>query len=637
MAGKSYIAVRRAFFPPSLALPMLGTLVAGLILAAANASAAIESRPPALAPTVAPVVAENSPANSPEDNSAKTNGVPAVLSATDQAIYRRIFALQKDGRWKQADRQIAKLENRILMGHVLFQRYMHPTKYRSHFKELSRWLAKYSDQPGASRIYRLALQRRPAGAKRPKRPRGGYLAGYGDSEGRTIVAPYRDKRSRSTAQARQARALQRQIVGLVRRNAITSALRILRRKHTRKLLNAVEYDEMQWRIAAGYFFNGKDEKAYSLASASAARSRRYVEIADWTAGLAAWRLGKMEPARKHFEALARSKTASPWNVAAGAYWAARVQLVTNRPQNVTEMLEIAASHPRTFYGLLASRLIAREIGFRWDTPAVKPDSLSNEEQSTAIRRIIALHEVGLMDLAEREIRNLYPNVDKPSRVALLGLAERLGLAGAAMRLGVEWRNRQGEYIDSALYPVPRWKPEEGFSVDRALVYAFMRRESGFNARARSPMGARGLMQLMPRTASYVAGDRSLRRENRKRLYEPALNMSLGQRYLAYLMKNEKINHNLFLLAAAYNSGPGNLNRWLRETRHRQDPLMFIESVPVLETRIFIEKVLTNFWIYRIRLGQDTPSLDAIAAGNWPYYLSLDSKTITVAENVQNRR
>src|SRR3546814_14035015 len=65
----------------------------------------------------------------------------------------------------------------------------------------------------------------------------------------------------------------------------------------------------------------------------------------------------------------------------------------------------------------------------------------------------------------------------------------------------------GGVVDAALYPIPPWQPASGFTVDRALIYAMMRQESGFNTRALSPDGARGLMQLMPRTASYIAQNR----------------------------------------------------------------------------------------------------------------------------------
>jgi soluble lytic murein transglycosylase-like protein len=92
---------------------------------------------------------------------------------------------------------------------------------------------------------------------------------------------------------------------------------------------------------------------------------------------------------------------------------------------------------------------------------------------------------------------------------------------------------------------------------------------------------------------------------------------------------------MFRLVTAYNGGPGNLAKWRRETRFGDDPLLFIESLPARETRDFIERVMANFWIYRHQLGQETPSLDAIAAGEWPSYTSLDGTISAVASDVQN--
>ena len=545
-------------------------------------------------------------------------GVPAVLSAADAVLYRRIFDLQENGEWSRADREIKRLRNPLLMGHVLYQRYMHPTKYRSKYEELHLWLKDYADHPGAARLYALAVKRHIKGWKSPIKPARGFISGNGDSEGRVFVSPFKAKKKRSAAQNKQVRGLQRQMRRLIRRGRPTAAYTILKRKSVKRLFNKVEYDQARWWIAAGYFFAGKDQDAYDLASASAERSRTYVEIADWTAGLAAWRLGKMDEAKAHFEALAHSNTASGWNIAAGAYWAARVQLVTKKPENVTEMLNIAAQHPRTFYGLLSARLLARELDFSWQMPALDPAVRDRVLQLPTVQRAIALQQVGRSELAEKEIRTFYPRAKKEVQAGLLAVAQQINLPAASLRLGVDMRDRLGKHIDSALYPVPHWEPEGGFQVDRALVYAFMRRESGFNAKAKSHVGARGLMQLMPRTASFVAGDKSLRGKNREKLYDPTFNIDLGQQYLAYLLRYEGVNNNLFLLAAAYNGGPGNLKKWLRNMNHQQDPLMFIESIPALETRIFIEKVLTNFWIYRIAAwpGHALPR-SAIAAGKWP--------------------
>ena len=85
-----------------------------------------------------------------------------------------------------------------------------------------------------------------------------------------------------------------------------------------------------------------------------------------------------------------------------------------------------------------------------------------------------------------------------------------------------------------------------------------------------------------------------------------------------------MNKDLFKLATAYNGGPGNLAKWQADMDHRDDPLLFIESLPSRETRFFAERILANLWIYRARLGQKAPSLAALAGGTWPTYLSLDS-------------
>jgi soluble lytic murein transglycosylase-like protein len=90
------------------------------------------------------------------------------------------------------------------------------------------------------------------------------------------------------------------------------------------------------------------------------------------------------------------------------------------------------------------------------------------------------------------------------------------------------------------------------------------------------------------------------------------------------MSERGIQRDLFRTAAAYNAGPGNLRKWERNVPHGNDPLLFIESLPSRETRAFVERILTNLWIYRDRLGQESPSLDDIVAGRWPRYEALDS-------------
>ena len=96
---------------------------------------------------------------------------------------------------------------------------------------------------------------------------------------------------------------------------------------------------------------------------------------------------------------------------------------------------------------------------------------------------------------------------------------------------------------------------------------------------------------------------------------------MGQKYLAYLLDHENVQGDLAQLLAAYNAGPGNLAKWQRKIVHNDDPLLFIEAIPIHETRTFVRRVLAGYWIYSARLGQATPSLDSIAAGRWPLYTS----------------
>jgi len=89
--------------------------------------------------------------------------------------------------------------------------------------------------------------------------------------------------------------------------------------------------------------------------------------------------------------------------------------------------------------------------------------------------------------------------------------------------------------------------------------------------------------------------------------------------LEYLLKLENVSNNLIYLAAAYNGGPGNLKKWKENTNFLNDPLLFMESIPSRETRWFIEKVLTKYWIYQDKNKKELSSLKMLANGKDPLY------------------
>jgi soluble lytic murein transglycosylase-like protein len=277
-------------------------------------------------------------------------------------------------------------------------------------------------------------------------------------------------------------------------------------------------------------------------------------------------------------------------------------------------------------------MLGREMNFRWAVPPLAEGTIKTLSTKPRGRRAMALLQVGENRRAERELRKLSGFADEQMTKGILALASRGNMPSLAVRLDNRLFPNGGGY-DGAAYPVPAWLPNGGFKIDRALIYALVRQESRFNPKAKSWAGARGLMQLMPRTASFVARDRRFHRHSNKRrtLFKPEVNLALGQKYIEILLADKKIKGNLFLMAAAWNGGPGNLNKWRRKTKYMNDPLFFIESIPSRETRIFIEKVVSNLWAYRNRLGQPTPSLDTIAAGRWPVYTALGQEPSEMAE------
>ena len=553
---------------------------------------------------------------------------PHRLSDEDAARYANIFAFQDMGEWKKADHEISRLKDKELMGHVLYQRYMSPT-WHSSYKELKDWLAKYYRQPGARKIYDLAVHRRPKGASYPHHAVTirGVVGGNVDLDKGAPAEPYVSHRHRTAKQRRRLHQISRDIEHDLGRDRPTYALKhYLDTAESKKLFDPVEYDQQRADIAASYFYNHKISKAFELASAAADRSGKNVPLAGWIAGLSAWEQQAYGTAARYFEQTARSSRASSWMVSGGAYWAARAQLRNHHPEKVSYWLHRAADYPRSFYGIIALKALGLgQADYNWTVPKLTEADVHTLLKLPSGRRALALIDADQPEMAKEELMQINPSHNKTLRNAMVALASKAGLPDLAMKLGSRYTTRGGDFYDAALYPVAPWAPPRGFDVDRALVYAFIRQESKFDPSVRNRSGATGLMQLMPHTASHLAGlsRHAFSGSKADKLFDPILNINLGQKYLADLLANRRVNNNLFKLAVAYNAGPGKLGRWERETSYEHDPLLFIESIPVQETREFVERVMANYWIYRQRFDQDTPSLNNVAAGEWPRYVAQD--------------
>ncbi len=551
-----------------------------------------------------------------------SRGLPRVLEDGDVSLYRRIFALQEEGRFDEADRLAGSIRDRRLMGHVQAQRYLHPTAYRSNFYELSVWLERYGDHPYAERIYRLARRRQPGDAEPPRAPLlvpaniGGQMVGNSSF--------YRSPEARTPAQSNRVLGFERKLSKLIRGGELEQAEKALSEDEDREFLDTGELDQLQGSIAQAWYFEKDYKRAYDLAAAAASRSGDLVPVTHWFAGLSAWRLGRWDRASQHFGEVAKSPQASPWLAAGGAYWASRAELRRRDPKSMSRWLKLAADYPRTFYGLIAREALGMRTTFDFSGLDLTRGEVQNLVASPSGGRALALLQVGESERARDELLLVGDWRHGNLGELMVALASRAKLPQLSFTLAHQLSDlrglaRSGRPLLAALYPLPAWQPNGGFAVDRALIYAVMRQESAFDPTAVSHAGARGLMQLMPKTASYIADDPGLKGSRRDNLHDPGLNLRLGQDYLVHLMSLEQVGDHLFRLLAAYNAGPGNLSRWREEADAEEDPLLFIESLPYGETRAYIEKVLANYWIYRKRLGQETPSLTEIANGDWPRY------------------
>ncbi len=564
--------------------------------------------------------------------------ITGIVSETDASRYRVIFNLQKNGDWRASDKIIKTLEDKHLMGHVLAQRYLHPTKYRSRYKELKAWLDDYVDHPYAGRIYKLALKRKPKNWRYPKAPSIPKKSKSYTEKHNLGYAIYRPKKLLNRASRLERRQLSRQMHYYLRKGWTKSYKNLVRSQRAKKLFHPVELDRLKARLGAGYYADGRDQWAYDWSKQALRNSGKYLPEAHWVAALSTWRMEKFDTSRKHFAAVARSIYSSPWLLTAGAFWAARASIKTRKPQLYNEYLRIASAYPKTFYGILARRLLGLEFKYNWTPPPLEKEALVELAAAPGGKRAISLLQIGQDQRAESELKLLFKMAKPELAQAMMAVVDRANMPALAIRIGGMLVASGSSLFDSTAYPSPSFPTKNGGTNHRSLILALIRQESRFNPKAKSRRGARGLLQIMPRTASFLARDRRLRgsKKNRDILFDPETNLLLGQKYIDILMKDKAVKGDLFRMLAAWNGGPGNLNKWNNTVKYNNDPLLFIESIPSKETRIFIERVITNYWIYQDRFSNVNRSLELVVKGQWPSYQSSSGVGVELAEDRKKR-
>ena len=288
------------------------------------------------------------------------------------------------------------------------------------------------------------------------------------------------------------------------------------------------------------------------------------------------------------------------------YWLGRALIDSGEDETEgrKHLAEIAGW--QTFYGLLAAQDLGLEAEFR-------PRPVSNDHAARralmtvpAVRRMVELFAVGDTVNAVREWKYALQSLPVNRHQHLVELT--LGLGWIDQAIAGAWEAELKDLV-AVRFPAPyldlyrRSAFETNLSA--GLLLAISRRESAFNPRARSPAGARGLMQLMPATSRLIADRIRDRRPGTDELYQPALNIRLGAHHLAKLM--DRYGGNRALVAAAYNAGEGRVKRW-REGASGMPTPVWIERIPFRETRDYVKNVLFYHYIYRHKVGEPGPVL-----------------------------
>ncbi len=458
----------------------------------------------------------------------------------------------------------------------------------------------------------------PKGYKSPSKPikPSGIV---GDKITSKKSTKYKTSKKLSKNQRLEKQKLINAVKSRVNRGWPTGAVQIIQQRDVSLLLDQVELDQQKELIAKGYFLANKNELAIKYASEALINSAKYVPYAAWTAGLASWRLNQYQQAADFFSLFSISLKNDTWHQASGSFWAARSYAKLGQYNNINFWLKRASLNPNSFYGMLSLEILGVEEKIKWESKTTLNTSNSKLLNLASGKRLQSLIQVGFNEELEKEILHVNSVLNKEIAAESINIAQHFNLAYTQLKI-VNKLEQFGLKMNTSLYyPTPVWKPRGGFNIDEELIYAFMHQESMFNASAKSNQGAVGLMQVLPSTAKFITSSKDVKRNNSNILKIPEINLEVGQEYIEYLLNLEIVSNNLIYLAAAYNGGPGNLKKWKEETNYLDDPLFFMESIPSRETRWFIEKILTKYWIYQNKNQKNITSLKMLANGKDPLY------------------
>lgn len=537
-----------------------------------------------------------------------------VLTDDDAAIYVQIFNLQDKEKIDAAQKLQDKLSDNFLMNEVLYQRYVSKT-YRTKGAELQKWMEKYYDMPGAERMAKMANIKK-ATVKKPEVPAivtGKDYIETAQSENWTEKT-YKDNITQDINKFKKA----------IRSGSSKTARLILENKKFKSKLSEADYGRLSGRLSFLYYTNGEYELAKKWGFVASDANSEY---GLWSMGLLYFKEQKYKESQKYFSKILDLTQINNARKTEAAFWAGRAAELVGDSKHAKKYFKIAATHPMSFYGALATAMLGDTPEYEFFDQECSDEDIVELKQNKYGRKALALLQVGRKDRAEQYLKYIVTAKASDKLLhAVNALSSMYGLPQVSILVSGVMRDRgvleiNDDIIYSAQYPLPNWEPMGGWSIDRALLLAITKQESGFKPTAKSTAGANGLMQLMPSTAKRVARKNSVKMSDID-MSKPEHNMFLGQQYIVDLLSHQVIQNNIIKMLIAYNAGMGNLVKF-EKSFSTADPLLYIESFPAYETRNYIKRVMSNLWLYRARLNQPLTALKELSDGHWPYYNSED--------------
>ncbi len=546
-------------------------------------------------------------------SSSVAKDIPSQLKRSQSEHYRAIFKAMGGNQWDIAKNLIADAPKGPLKSIAQAEYLLAANSPRAELGQLLTLVNEAPHIPQAAQLGRLAKKR---GAQLlpdlPQRRNLSYVPGLSIR-----------KKPNSIKSDNAANAIRGRILDFIKNDSPQSAEALL--FETENVLSSEARTELEQRVAWSYYIENDDKSAQRMAQKAQKGSGAWVVHADWVVGLSSWRLNDCQTASGAFDNVGRRASNTDLQ-AAGLYWGARSDIVCGQPQKAQGKLQTAAKRSDSFYGLLSAQTLGMDIAKMKASAEFAKGDWKALKQHDNVKAAIALVEIGEEGLADEVLRHQATIGASNDHIVLLKLARELNLPRT--QLWLAHHAPRGFKPDAqARFPAPKWRPDGGWRVDPALVYAHTLQESAFRSKAVSPANAIGLMQVRPGTAGDIARANG-RKFEKAQLFKPSTNLEYGQSYLEYLSGSSITGGKLPKVAAAYNAGPGSVQRWNNEIQDNDDPLLFMESIPFVETRGYVSIILRNYWMYEKQAGIESASLRTLSQNKWPVFPKKPSKNKT---------